>query len=597
MNNRLLGLGLAWLVAIAVVLLSTFYLSPLALGELEGPDPYTCLSRLLYNWSSGDWSNANYPRSNWPFGEMIQWTQALDVIIMGFAIPLEPFVGMHKALLIAGAVSGPFLYLVAAATAIWASLVVLPSLGRRWVGLFFVLQPWAVFAFMPWRPDHHGLQLVVWMGLFGVCARMVVTGYPGARLPITGGLLFATGLWISVEQLVTAVPCCLALALAWVVRGRPWARANTLFWSTAAALLVFLLLMDGPAEGILSVQYDRFSTVHVALLGAIAVFWFLVAKFDGSTQWITRFWHGFGGAAIVAALMWFLFSEFYRGAFASTDPGIWPIFIEGNADWESLLSGRKGYIGPFVIHLLLPLGAFVLYLWRRRDNPSVIGFIALSHLWFFGLVLMQLRWNYYLTFLNATALAMAVGLVLMQIDKLPPGRAGIGSLKAITVYSAAICSYILAGVGTALMPSVPYGRAECSGQEAVVALQKESPGVVLADLYWGPRLLWDTNFAVIATPMHRNSQGILYSHQVMTSSDPSIARRLLAQRQVTHLIWCEGQPWVPTVLQGSPGTFYADLQTNHLPDWLTLVPMDNTVLKIARVSWTTGQAIHHDDGQ
>jgi hypothetical protein len=132
------------------------------------------------------------------------------------------------------------------------------------------------------------------------------------------------------------------------------------------------------------------------------------------------------------------------------DPGLWPIFLQDNREWEPVLSGRQGFIGPFIATLLLPLAARVLYAWRRRDNAAVIGLFALSHLWFIGLVLMQIRWNSYLALLNAMALAMAVGLMLKQIGKLPPGRAGGASLKAATVLLAAIAYVVLIGVGGAL---------------------------------------------------------------------------------------------------------------------------------------------------
>ncbi|MCZ6871905.1 MAG: hypothetical protein O7G88_00005 [bacterium] len=107
--------------------------------------------------------------------------------------------------------------------------------------------------------------------------------------------------------------------------------------------------------------------------------------------------------------------------------------------------------------------------------------------------------------------------------------------------------------------------------------------MVLSSLFWGPQLLWSTDFAVITTPMHRNDQGILYSHQVMTVSDPAEAKRLLAQRDITHVVWCQGMAWAPMVQPNSPATFYAELQVGRIPDWLTMVPTDSPGLKLARV--------------
>jgi hypothetical protein len=583
MAKRLPGLGIAWLALIGVIILITLGPSPVLQGELHGPDPYSRLNRLFYNWTSGDWSNVNYPRSNWPLGELIHWTRALDLLILALAVPLLPFVGIQTALLTAGAISGPILHIVGVATAIWAAMPALRPLGRRWVGLFFVLQPAAGLAFMVGRPDHHGLQLVVWMALLGITARLVGGGSTRPWLPITGGMLFAAGVWISIEQLVAAAPFVVVLSIGWVMRGRQWAYTNAWFWGTCALLLGLLLPLDGPAEGFLSAQYDRFSVVHVTLTAAVAVFWTLAARVDWPCRWYTRLGLGFCGAVGVAIVMWFMFPAFYQGPFGAMDPGLWPIYIENNKEWEPVLSGRNGYIGPFIANLLLPLVALILYAWRRRDNPAVIGLCALTHLWFTVLILLQIRWSSYLTLLNATALAMAVGQVFEHIGKLPPGRVGVASLKAATVLTAAIASVVLIGVGGALQPSSLETNADCRWQAAATALNKEAPGVLLTSLYWGPPLLWHTDFAVIATPMHRNDQGILYSHQIMTASDPAEAKRLLAQRDITHVVWCQDADWLPTVQPNSPGTFYADLQAAQIPDWLTMVPTESPGLKLARV--------------
>lgn len=583
MAKRLPGLGTAWLALLGVMILITFGPSPVLQGELHGPDPYTRLNRLLYNWTSDDWSNVNYPRSNWPVGELIHWTRALDLLILAVAVPLLPFVGIHTALFIAGAISGPILHLIGTATAIWAALPAIRPLGRRWIGLFFVLQPAAGLAFMVGRPDHHGLQLVVWMALLGITVRLLQGGGKLPWLPIAGGVLYAAGLWISIEQLVAAAPFVVALSIGWVMQGRQWAYTNAWFWGTCTVLLGLLLPLDGPAEGFLSAQYDRFSVVHVTLMAAVTAFWVVAASVDRLHRWQARLWLGVCGAVGVMIVMWLIFPVFFQGPFANMDPGLWPIYIQNNKEWEPVLSGRNGFIGPFIANLFLPLAALMLYAWRRRDNPGGIGLLALTHLWFTLLILLQIRWSSYLTLLNATALAMAVGLVFEQVSKLPPARVGVASLKAATVLIAAIVPAVLIGVGGALQPSSLDKNPDCHWQAAATALNKESPGVLLTSLYWGPPLLWHTDFAVIATPMHRNDQGILYSHRIMTAANPAEAKRLIAQRGITHVLWCQDMDWLPTVQPNSPGTFYADLQAARIPDWLTIVPTDRPGLKLARV--------------
>ncbi|MCZ6871906.1 MAG: hypothetical protein O7G88_00010 [bacterium] len=120
----------------------------------------------------------------------------------------------------------------------------------------------------------------------------------------------------------------------------------------------------------LSAQYDRFSIVHVTLMAAVAAFWILAARVDGSCRWQTRLGLGLCGAVGVAVVMWLIFPAFYRGPLVAMDPGLWPIFLQDNREWEPVLSGRQGFIGPFIATLLLPLAALVLYAWRRLSKSG-----------------------------------------------------------------------------------------------------------------------------------------------------------------------------------------------------------------------------------
>ena len=52
-------------------------------GGLHDTDSYTRLNRVLHLYSTGDWYDRRFPRSNAPYGEVVHWTRPLDVILMG----------------------------------------------------------------------------------------------------------------------------------------------------------------------------------------------------------------------------------------------------------------------------------------------------------------------------------------------------------------------------------------------------------------------------------------------------------------------------------------------------------------------------------
>ena len=58
----------------------------------------------------------------------------------------------------------------------------------------------------------------------------------------------------------------------------------------------------------------------------------------------------------------------------------------------------------------------------------------------------------------------------------------------------------------------------------------------------GPELLYRTRHAVIATPYHRNRDGIIDVHRIMTEADQAISRGLIDRRGADLLLICPNGP-------------------------------------------------------
>jgi hypothetical protein len=58
----------------------------------------------------------------------------------------------------------------------------------------------------------------------------------------------------------------------------------------------------------------------------------------------------------------------------------------------------------------------------------------------------------------------------------------------------------------------------------------------LTFLDFGPELLYRTDYNLIATPYHRNDQGILYDYEVMAAATDEQAQAMLEERMVDLLI-------------------------------------------------------------
>jgi len=58
------------------------------------------------------------------------------------------------------------------------------------------------------------------------------------------------------------------------------------------------------------------------------------------------------------------------------------------------------------------------------------------------------------------------------------------------------------------------------------------------------------------------------------------ARAQLAERDITHIVWCDGGEWAPRV---GDGGLYAALQAAEAPAWLDVTSAPGTRLQMARV--------------
>jgi len=98
----------------------------------------------------------------------------------------------------------------------------------------------------------------------------------------------------------------------------------------------------------------------------------------------------------------------------------------------------------------------------------------------------------------------------------------------------------------------------------------DRPRILLAQVDLGPLLLYRTSHSVVATPYHRNADGILDSQRIMTISDTAEARRLIAERGIDVVVPCGfGAP-------ADEESLVALLRRGVVPDWLVRRPLPGT---------------------
>lgn len=573
--------GIAVAAVLVMIAIVTLVSSDVFDGRLFGPDAFSRINRLEHNISSGDWSNDSFPLSNAPFGERIQWTQALDVVILLLAAPLALVVGWDDALFVGGSLVSPIFHIAAVVLAVWTARAITDIRRSLFaVGLIVVVQVRTIIPFAMGRPDHHGLILTLFVAHLGALLWALHEPERRMRWVSIAAALGAISVWVSPEGLLTVAPAVVWLGCQWILANE-WGDEMRRYGLVGAATLTATWLVDAPPDGHFDVVYDRLSIVHVAMFVLLA----LLAIGLSNARLATAARRGavaVVGSAIALGALFAVAPKIHHGPMADVPEDLWTFFLSDSEEWTPLFDGGFS-LGALVSTLALPAIALAGYALRYRAGNRAVVLLAINHVVFAGLALQQIRWAAYLGFLDALALAWMLGLVLRRFDAMDLGVAS-KALAGVAVLAAMAANPLLLALAPPSQTTAAIQAAglegTCNEVDATAALQDETPGIVLAPLFWGPELAYMTDHGVIGSPMHRNVDGIRFTHDVMAAA-PDTARDQLAERGITHIVWCAGGEWAPRV---DGGGLYGALQSGEVPGWLEVSTQPGTRLTMARVA-------------
>lgn len=588
------------LVVLALSLLLAWRYTPLfsALGGFVDPDGYMRLVRVRLLAEGGGWFNDVIPRSNWPVGESHHWSRPLDVLILVGAWLLTPFAGFQGALYLSGVWISTLLLLALFGVVAWAAEPLVGRRGRGFAMLVLLAQPAVMGYALPGRADHHALILLCFGVSLGFALRALARPTE-ARWAAGLGLSSGLGLWVSPEFLL---PLALFLGVGmmlWMRTGgafalvqRRWTGA--LLLATAAAVLV----ERGP--GVLAVEYDRVSVVHVLVAALAFGVWVLLSGWQDRRgglgpvrgRVVVGVLAGVGALAVMAAV----FPPFFRGPMVEvTDAAtlrwlgmvaeLQPVILPDDLRGLGLMLANAG-------SALLALGFLAWQFWRepRVADPGPRLLLAVGMAGSLALALAQVRWVTYLQVLSAPALAMLV--VRVRERRWPEERLPLRTALARASTSAALVAgplmagallFAVVGRGQVAGAEPPGGTAACQ-PEAVAAFLadtppfSQAPQTVAAFTDLGPVLLYRTHHRVLATAYHRNQRGIRIVHDLLHAVDDERARALARTAEIDLIVLCPGAEGglFATALQDRP-TLYGRLLAGEVPGWLREIPLPPSV--------------------
>jgi len=592
-SDLLLALAAAALLAVFIQIgLALNGVAPVGDGVYVDPDAYMRLVRVRDLAEGGAWFDPVLSRIGPPDGFVLHWTRPLDVLLLLGAWPASHFVGFEKALFWWGAAISPVFQILSLLALTWAAAPLLSRAALGPLAFFLIAQPGLFGRFMVGRPDHHGLlQFLMFLSL-GFALRALLRP-DDTRTARWLGLVSALSLWISVETLTLSGTIFAAIGLFWVTGERALAETGRrmavwlLFGAVAA-----LFLERGPGT-LLSLEADRLSLAHIALLAANAAAWGVLEVWQRSGRRLASPFGRILAAALVTSIggaaLWLLMPGFFSDPMAAGDALYRQTHLPYIEELQPLLTwpAEGAGIGPWGAALAKPvhwLGIAVLALpwlfWRLRNTAGgerrAWGLLAIGSVVFLPAGLIEARWAPYPEALLLIPYADCAAAALARVAARLPSI-GLALVRPLLVVVFCVWFYLplaLVGTGDEAGASVATARA-CPLQDLAPVLDDPaglgaSPKRILALIDFGPELLYRTPHSVFAIPNHRPQPKYAEGYRIMSARDPEVARRGLAAIGADLILICPGsaEDWFYGQESGDGPTLYQRLRDGPVPAFL-----------------------------
>lgn len=561
----------AWVLALALIALEVQPLAVATLrdGILFGNDDAMRLVQLR-EWMAGQgWTDLTQHRVDPPDSPISHWSRIVELPLAGLILLLRPIADPTTAERIA-AVAWPGLLLAAfvfGLLAIARRLVGAPTVlaGAVVVALNHVL----LFQFFPGRIDHHGAQMLLMLALAALAARALFRG--GWRAAVAAGVVCALALAIGLETVPLVGAVAAAFGVAWIAEGAARRRVVAAFGASLAVATPVAFLLTAPPERWLLPTADSLSLPWLWLAvggGALLV---ALAEAPAPATWRRRAVYAVFGGALVSVVFAIVWPASLAGPYANVDPLIRDFWLSDVGEAQPLALLVLHNPSQFLFFLAFPLiGWLGLALAAAREGRKEPRFILL-----FGLATVAL--GVALDQMRGAPLASMFGLFgwLYLIDRamLAGSRhvaspKGMASVAATALIFAAALPFGWDAVAAAISPPASGARESCTDPSDMAALADQPPGIVLAPLWLGPRILVATPHAVLGAPYHRNNDGNRVALAAL-SSDPQTARQIIEERHVDYVALCLGDPDLDRFGPRTGDTLVNRLIADEAPAWLT----------------------------
>lgn len=567
------GLVLAAALAVLVLVVA----NPQVLrGDLIDTDSYMHVVRLRSFVADWNWHGGFFPRDNAPYGLVVYWTKAYDLLYLALIAPIAPFVGWQSAVVLVAPAIGPLSIFVLILTGIWAAAPICDAAERRIVGVVLALAPMMLVFGAIGNADYHVVVVAACLVFLGFALRVALGG--GVYQGLWAGVAAALALWLSVECILGVSLGIALMGLAWIRDGARLRRAILAFAVAFPLGMAAALAFDPPNGDWLRLEAGRISILYLAFACLLALLWAGMALAPQAPRaWRARLAVASVGVVLSAMCLAALFPGVLapeRAVFGGDDElRFWNEVGEMQPAFRHPGAGVM-FVGGAAIGLVAAIGLA----WRDRRKPAGLAWAMLAVMLAFltALGLRHLRFVTYPEALAALPIAMLMTRIGPFIDEVSPTymRAFGRVVVAAAVF---VGPFLLAGVVAAATENTQPARSNCAVR--VVAPALNDPAfmegrdlILMTQPIAAAELLYWTGHRVVDAPFHTDVEGIHgITHdliQFMTSRDDVAARAIVERRGIDYVMLCPSDRTGADAAGPDGRELYSRLLSGQVPGWL-----------------------------
>lgn len=560
-----------------------FWFDPARLvSSLGDTDDATRLIEVRELLAGGSWFDMTIARFGGAHPLVSHWSRLIDlplaVLLAGFELVLPPEeADLAVRALWPLAVLLAFVYLMARYSAIRGGrAAALLSIALSVTCLIGIVQ------FLPGRIDHHNAMILC--AVIGILLLARSFDAPGSGWG--AGVLLGLGTAIGYEALALTAASLCAAVLYGLLPGRSLLGPSRALVTFAAALAVALAATTAP-DALFVSHCDALSInlVTAAACGALGVS--VVQALEQRLGLAAKL--GLLAATGAVSLTLYALSEpaCLAGPFGEVDPALFPIWLGGVSETQSMLSlGRQlPYLGGLAL-LYVAAGLYCGARLMRTDGDDALRFHMLALLIAIPLSFWQIKLLPYATFLPIPLLAAALARP-PQRKSAPLSRRAVVAIALATLAAIAAASWLigtLSAPSTARMKEQLKPAQDCQSTAAILPLADLPKGLVVADVNLGPYIAALTNLDVLSAPYHRLGASITEAHRIF-NAPPAEAERRLRAAGARYVVTCAGLDSTTPQGEVPADALKSLLFADKPPAFLAPVPLSApTPLKVWRLT-------------